>query len=1216
MANRSTPLRLCLLLLTLLSLGSIYAQAPQRINYQAVVRDAQGAITPNAQVSVRLSIHDGTPGGTIVYQETHTVTTNQFGLFTVAIGGGQSGGSLSQVAWGSGDKYLETDVDPAGGSNYTIMGTSQLMSVPYALFAGSAINATTGPTGAQGATGPTGAAGLQGPTGAAGAIGATGSTGATGSDGATGPQGIQGATGNDGATGAQGATGPSGADGVNGNTGPAGPTGADGATGPTGQSGSDGLTGATGSNGATGPQGVQGLIGNTGPTGPQGVQGLTGNDGPTGLQGVQGLTGNDGPTGPQGVQGLTGNDGPTGPQGAQGLTGNDGPTGPQGVQGLTGNDGPTGPQGLQGLTGNDGPTGPQGAQGLTGNDGPTGPQGVQGPTGNDGPTGPQGVQGPTGNDGGAGPIGAQGPTGNDGPAGATGPQGTHGATGATGATGNDGAAGPTGAQGPTGNDGPAGPQGAQGPTGAGATGPTGSTGATGIAGPTGAGITGPTGPTGIIGPTGSLDSGTAIGNTTFWDGTKWVVNSNNIFNKGDSVGIGTATPHAKLEVANADILVNGITVGKGHFGVTFNTQYSTAVGLQALAANHSGTLNAALGYIALGANNDGYQNVAIGPYALSQTTDGYSNTAVGAYTMVRNYIGRENTAVGTGALYNNYNAIGNTAIGTQALAANYNGLVNTAVGDGALLTNTNGIGNTAVGINAADSTTNGWYITAVGAESGPGVDNLYNATAIGAFATVNTSNSLVLGNNVNVGIGTSEPSSLLDVAGNIKAQTLQVTDGAATGYLLTSDTSGRATWQKSKIPDGVNPGEMLYWDGSQWVTIPVGTSGATLTFCYGIPTWGTCPAHIPIVQTGSVTGQSTTGGTGSGTVLYDGTLSVTARGVCYSTSPNPTIADPHTSNGTGLGAFTSPMTGLTGATTYYVRAYATNSLGTGYGEQVSFLTANPVVPTVAYTAALSPTSTTVTCTASVSSDGGATVTARGVCYGTSANPTIAGTHTVSGSGSGAFTSQITGLTTYTTYHLRPYATNSAGTAYGPDSTVTTPLHWLGEAFGGGIVFYIDGSGQHGLIAAAQDQSAGTPWQSTTGAYGFSINADNTATGAANTSAIMTFWTAATDTFAARAASSYHGGGFTDWYLPASTEMQTLIKAKTLVGGFPTGSYYWSSSKRPATVASGGFNTASTSIYEGICIATEARRPGTRGTPTYVFSGPPSLSYRIRAIRAF
>ena len=103
----------------------------------------------------------------------------------------------------------------------------------------------------------------------------------------------------------------------------------------------------------------------------------------------------------------------------------------------------------------------------------------------------------------------------------------------------------------------------------------------------------------------------------------------------------------------------------------------------------------------------------------------------------------------------------------------------------------------------------------------------------------------------------------------------------------------------------------------------------------------------PFVTTGAVLGVTTTTATCGGEVVDDGGASVTARGVCWSTSHNPTVADAHTSNGTGIGSFTGSITGLTPSTTYYVRAYATNSEGTAYGEEVSFVTQNPPCPGVA-----------------------------------------------------------------------------------------------------------------------------------------------------------------------------------------------------------------------------------------------------------------------------
>lgn len=292
----------------------LFAQAPQSFNYQAVVRNAQG--NPLAQgtvVRLRFTIHDVTPTGTTVFQGADTAVTNQFGLVSKAIG---TVGSLTSVNWGGGAKYLQVELDPAGGTNYTDMGTSQLLSVPYALYAG---NSAAGPAGATGPTGPTGVAGatgvgITGPTGA-------GTTGATGPTGPIGQAGVTGATGNTGATGA-GVTGP---------TGPTGATGSGGgATGPTGPTGNTGATGV----GITGPTGA-GVTGPTGPTGQAGTPGATGNTGAIGVTGPTGATG-AGSTGPTGATGATGagTTGPTGPTG----TGVTGPTGPTGTGGGTLND--------------------------------------------------------------------------------------------------------------------------------------------------------------------------------------------------------------------------------------------------------------------------------------------------------------------------------------------------------------------------------------------------------------------------------------------------------------------------------------------------------------------------------------------------------------------------------------------------------------------------------------------------------------------------------------------------------------------------------------------------------------------------------------------------------------------------------------------------------------------------------------------------------------
>ena len=196
--------------------------------------------------------------------------------------------------------------------------------------------------------------------------------------------------------------------------------------------------------------------------------------------------------------------------------------------------------------------------------------------------------------------------------------------------------------------------------------------------------------------------------------------------------------------------------------------------------------------------------------------------------------------------------------------------------------------------------------------------------------------------------------------------------------------------------------------------------------------------ELPIVTTNEITGITQTTATSGGNVTSDGNATVTARGVCWSTSQNPTISNSHTTDGNGTGSFTSNITGLTANTTYYVRAYATNEKGTSYGEEKSFTTLQNIeLPTVTTTNVSNITQTTATSGGNVTDDGNAVVTARGVCWSTSQNPTISNSHTTDGNGTGSFTSNMTGLTANTTYYVRAYATNEKGTSYGEQRSFTT-----------------------------------------------------------------------------------------------------------------------------------------------------------------------------------
>ncbi len=145
------------------------------------------------------------------------------------------------------------------------------------------------------------------------------------------------------------------------------------------------------------------------------------------------------------------------------------------------------------------------------------------------------------------------------------------------------------------------------------------------------------------------------------------------------------------------------------------------------------------------------------------------------------------------------------------------------------------------------------------------------------------------------------------------------------------------------MPEGKNEGEMQYWNGKEWVMVAPGSKGQTLTFCDGKPLWGPCPIVMPTLTTSAATFITTSTAISGGKITDDGGANVTARGICFNTSPNPNVSNFKTSEGNGIGSFTSTLSGLISNTTYYARAYATNSSGTGYGTEVSFNTSSPQV---------------------------------------------------------------------------------------------------------------------------------------------------------------------------------------------------------------------------------------------------------------------------------
>jgi len=862
-----------------LFVNNVFAQLPpEGINYQAVARNSSGNPLISFPLTVRFTIHDGSAAGAVVYQETHGVTTNVFGLFTAVIGSGTPvSGTFPAINWAAANKFLEVEIND--GSGFSAMGTSQMVSVPYALYAKTAGGGLTG------ATGPTGAAStIPGPTGATGAVGATGASGAgitsiiDNGDGTLtifygassvvtssliGPTGAVGAVGPTGATGSVGAIG---ATGDTGATGVAGTTGATGVAGVTGATGAIGITGATGAVGATGDTGATGAIGMTGSTGATGVTGPTGDRYSTTTSAT--LTIN------LGFQTFTVQTGLAYSTGQTVIIAFDATN--QMVGTITSYNPGTGTMtvNVTSVSGTGSHTG--WSVNLNGAPGPAGT------TGATGVTGPTGVAGNTGSTGATGAIGV------------TGAIGSTGATGATGVAGNTGSTGPTGAIGTTGVTGPTGNTGVAGVTGS--TGAIGVTGATGSIGATG--VTGATGPTwtltsvthnadGTITVNGTAGSGGPISSTN----AAWLTTGNSGTVDGTNF-IGT-TSNVPLSFR-----VNNQKAGK-----IDNLNNNTSFGYRSIENISSGYRNTALGEEALNALTTGYRNVAIGNGALLTVTSGFHNTAVGTFSQNFNN-GNNNSSLGTYALYNNLSGSGNTAIGEHSLDNNTSGGNNVAIGQSALNANISGSNNTAIGYN-----------------SNVASGNLTNAAAIGANAVVSQSNSLILGNNVNVGIGNTAP------AASAIFEATSTSKGVLVPRMTTAQRTAIATPATGLLVYDSSLNLFYFYNGSAWT--PISTSTGTVT---SVNT-GTGLTGGPITTTGtlSLTNTGVTAGsyggassvptftvdaqgrlTSAGNVAVAGTLPAGVAGQTLYNNAGTWVATSNLyNNGTSVGiGTTSPGAGL------------------------------------------------------------------------------------------------------------------------------------------------------------------------------------------------------------------------------------------------------------------------------------------------------------------
>ena len=198
---------------------------------------------------------------------------------------------------------------------------------------------------------------------------------------------------------------------------------------------------------------------------------------------------------------------------------------------------------------------------------------------------------------------------------------------------------------------------------------------------------------------------------------------------------------------------------------------------------------------------------------------------------------------------------------------------------------------------------------------------------------------------------------------------------------------------------------------------------------------------------------------------------------------------------------------------------------------------------------------------------------RGVCWSTSQNPTINDNKTTDGSGTGSFTSQLTGLSRNTIYYVRAYATNSAGTSYGDQKSIKTPKYSVGENAEGGIIAYVDGTGEHGFVirksGPLSQKCYWAPWESYDvfcGATGSAIG-----TGKINTEKILNSYEY-TNGIAAYLCDNYSENGYSDWCLPSIDELKKVYDNRSQVDPYNDWwnyyEYMWSSTEINTTYVYG------------------------------------------------
>jgi uncharacterized protein (TIGR02145 family) len=484
--------------------------------------------------------------------------------------------------------------------------------------------------------------------------------------------------------------------------------------------------------------------------------------------------------------------------------------------------------------------------------------------------------------------------------------------------------------------------------------------------------------------------------------------------------------------AKGGFAVGGLSnLSKGTTGNFLDlTPQNSFIGQDAGKSNTTGNRNAFIGYQAGIMNSDGYDNVFIGNTAGLSNSSGMDNIFIGTGSGKSNTFGQRNIFLGTSSGVQNTTGIQNIAIGSQAGFSLQTGMKNIFIGTVAGFSNVNGIDNVFIG-NFAGNRNNG-------------SSNVFIGRASGVNNTIGTNN---------VFIGEQTGKSNIEGCGNVflgdqaginekGSNRLYISNSSASNPLIYGEFDNGKTVLNSyvKIGDLLNlnpraeyPGnpsagdvffdgsdhQLKLFDGTQWRVIQttLATNLPPTVSILNIPSFNTLYSSCSIECN----------------IASDGGSTISEQGICYNTSPffDRTNSNDIPYSTTGIGNYTVSITGLAQNISYYVRAYATNGTTSALGDLKMFTTPSAsALPTVITNPVYSNNQTSASGSGVVTLPGGLAVTAYGLCWNTSPNPTIANSKTSEIVSNSSFVSSITELSSGITYYLRAYATNLNGTSYG------------------------------------------------------------------------------------------------------------------------------------------------------------------------------------------